>query len=128
MDISKLNSGAWLEVEPIDEKIGTIRLKLSSISMVQAEEFTEIFSEENQNAVRRIMDQISELIVDWNLESEGKKIECNEENKKRYEENKKRYLPHIFKVMVRDEDKEEPVILGAKIIEFAQNIDNFLKN
>jgi len=121
MDISKLNSGAWLEVEPIDEKIGTIRLKLSSISMVQAEEFTEIFSEENQNAVRRIMDQISELIVDWNLESEGKKIECNEENKKRY-------LPHIFKVMVRDEDKEEPVILGAKIIEFAQNIDNFLKN
>lgn len=112
MNVKKLNAGAWLEVDPVDEKIGKIKLLVMPIP-------TEY---EAPADVKGVIEKTAALISDWNLTDGDTPIICNEETKKLY-------VPFLLRIEVKDPTEEKgKTFLGAPLMQFAANIENFLKN
>ncbi len=112
MEVSKIDCGAELELCPVDERIGPIRLRMIPVPS----DF--VFPEATDN--RTWIDVMAKFIVGWNLESGGVAVACTDENKAKY-------LAYLVRLMVKDGDKE-PEVAAGPIMRFAANIDNFLKN
>lgn len=122
MDVSKLHlDGEWIEIEAESERIGKLRFKLKPLSTDEQIDLAEVGTKNVKNFFKKI----NNLIIDWNLTDGDKPVPCTEENKRKY-------MPHLIPLRVKTgADKEEGPemsILGVKLIEFAQNIENFIKN
>jgi hypothetical protein len=113
MEVSKIDCGAWLELCPVDEKIGPIRLRMVPVPT----DFT--FPKDTDN--KAWIDVMGMFIVGWNLENGGVAVECTDENKTKY-------LGYLVRLLVKAEEDKEPEIAAAPIMRFAASIDNFLKN
>lgn len=114
MDINKLRATARISFrlngpEPIDLEfeVRPIAFDLARTMVGQAD-LTEI--------ERRL---VADAIVDWNLEENGQKIECNAENKAKY-------LEFLFR-MRTDQDDANPVgtTILDRLFEFASDQKNF---
>jgi len=112
MEVKHIDFGAWLELCPADEKIGSVKLLVKPIPS----DF--VVPTETDNKVW--IDTIGQFIIDWNLTSDGVAVPCNDENKAKY-------LGYIIRLLVKT-DKEEPEVAVGPIMMFASNVDNFLKN
>lgn len=134
MDIAKLDQGAWLEANSVDENVGTLKLKIRFMEVLKAEELRrfvaeitkdeDIDAETEEKNFHSMIKRLSDYIVDWNLTSNGRDLECSEENKKTY-------LPKLLRFRVKRTDKEgkeTTVILAMEVITFSQKVENFLKN
>jgi hypothetical protein len=119
MEIGKINAGAWLTIEPVDARIGEIKLRLLPIPS----DFK--FPEGKDVTVMQQLDAIGSLIVGWNLEDEGVAVPCDEENKHHY-------LPYLIRLQtgktLDEKGVEKPKFAAEDIIKFAADIDNFLGN
>ena len=111
MDISKLDCGAWLTLQAVDEKVGEVRLKLTPMpSDFQFPEMTD-----NKAAI----DVIAKFVIDWNLDSEGVAVPCTDENKAKY-------LEYLIRLEVKGEPEKEFAV--TPIMRFVADVSNFLKN
>jgi len=114
MDISKICSGAWLTLQPVDEKVGELRLQLAPLPT----DFT--FS--GQAELKTIVEALSPLVQAWNLEDGGQPVECSPVTKEKY-------LPFLLRLRVKGDDNGTPESLATEaIFRFAADINNFLKN
>jgi len=117
MDVTKLQvDGEWLELETDNEDFGTLRVKIvphqygGLMRMVLKEDMVEL---------------LAQLVIDWDLESDGKKVELTRENKIKY-----------LSILAGWKIKNPQYALkgaifenvGSEIIAFAQDIKNFTKN
>ena len=117
MDVTNLLAdGEWLELETEHEDFGILKVKViprqysGLIKMVLNDDMIEM---------------LANLIVDWNLESEGKKIELTHENKIKYLS-----ILAGWKIKNPRFGKKGQIFenVGTEIIAFAQDIKNFTKN
>lgn len=129
MDVNKLLlEGEWLEVEVESKKINEpFRFKLRPISSTEQLKMLERVQKND----KLIVNEIASLILDWNLEFDGKKLACDPANKEKYLE--WLLLLVVKKKQDEEEDSEEEKkkrikTIGVVILEFAQNIENFIKN
>jgi hypothetical protein len=113
MEVSKIDCGAWLELCPVDEKVGPVRLRMIPVPT----DFT--FPTETDN--KAWIDVMGQFIVGWDLTSDGVAVECTDENKAKY-------LKYLVRLLVKTEEGKEPEVAAAPIMRFAASIDNFLKN
>jgi hypothetical protein len=115
MEIGKINAGAWLTLQPVDSRVGEVKLRIMPIP-------SDFKFPEGQDVMTQL-EAIGSFIVAWNLESEGVAIPCDEENKRRY-------LWHLIRLELQTEqpDRKEPLYMAEVIIKFAADIDNFLGN
>jgi hypothetical protein len=113
MEIGKLDCGAWLVLQPVNEKIGEIRLKIlpKPVDFLWPE----------QADIKTAAGFIARLIAGWNLETDGVAVPCNDETKAKY-------LPNLIIVEVQAADGKEPELLMVPIGRFAADINNFLGN
>jgi hypothetical protein len=111
MEISKIDCGAWLTLQAVDEKVGEVRLKL----MPMASDFT--FPEMTDN--KAAIGVIARFVIDWNLESDGVAVPCTDENKAKY-------LEYLIRLEVKGETEKEFAVLP--IMRFVADVSNFLKN
>ena len=114
MDIGKFNkAGEWLELEAENKEIGILKFKVLPASG------NDVFN------LDKVGDSLVPFIVDWNIEKDGKKLECNDANKLEW----MKYLAII--PVKRPEpvegEKPEPKFVGTSIITFTQNLENYLK-
>jgi len=112
MEVKKIDCGAWLELCPVDEKIGPVKFLVKPIPS----DFTIPTETDNQTWIKTI----GSFIIDWNLTSDGVAVPCSDENKAKY-------LGYLIRLLVKT-DKEEPEVAVGPIMVFASNVDNFLKN
>ena len=108
--------GEWLEIDVVSKvSSGIFKVKVIPISI---------------NAEFRLMKYdlagyVSDMVVDWNLNVDGKDVPCDDESKKRW-------VPVISKWEVgkaKYQDKKFRIKnVGAEIIAFAQDVENFTKN
>ena len=113
MDISKLVEGAWLELYPADERIGPVRLKVNPLPTD-----TRIDPDVVDGAA--LIEKVTRLVLDWNFESNGEKIECTPETRQKY-------MGNILRLELKS-DTEEKAYVAWELIKFCASIDNFLKN
>ena len=113
------DEGAWMEVYPQDERIGSLRLKIKAMDFIEFQEMANLPEEKESKAI----DKLAEIITDWNLERDGKKIKCTKENKKRY-------LLHLLRLKVRESQNGSSPLktTGELAIRFCQDIENYAKN
>ncbi len=95
MDVSKLlTAGEWLDVPSVEgyEEFGPFRLKITPLDPL---EYIEIMGqlkmaretlkpEELAPFMEKFIPKILGLVVDWNFEESGNKIDCSEANKTKY--------------------------------------------
>lgn len=119
MDLSNLNvEGEWLEVEIIEPKefAGTVKLLIvprpysSAMKMILHDDMDLL---------------LANLVVDWNLWKDGKKIEPTKVNKLAYFATMHGWKLKEYKYTNED---VKPKNFGTEIIAFAQDIKNFTKN
>mgnify|MGYP006289784775 CR=1 FL=1 len=116
MNIGKLNvDGEWLELEPENEKFGTLKVKVIPDQV-----------DFSINVIRgSVAGYVKDLVVDWNLKREDVEIPCDKENKDRY-------IPIIANMGVKNpkytDEKIRDKSVGSEIIAFSQNLENFTKN
>ena len=113
MEISKIYSGAWLELYPVDEKIGPVRLLMVPVPS----DFPIPKDTDNKTWI----DFMAQFVIGWNLEDGGVAIDCTDENKAKY-------LGYLIRLLVKGEEGQEPEAAAGRIVRFAVSIDNFLKN
>jgi len=114
MEVSKIDCGAWLELCPVDEKVGPVlRLRMMPIPS----DYTFPVDVDNKAWI----DVMAQFITGWDLTDNGVAVECTDENKAKY-------LKYIVRLLVKAEDGKEPEVAAAPIMRFAASIDNFLKN
>ncbi len=108
MNIKKLVEGEWMEFEPEDERIGQLRLRVRPMGLdIAAWDLT---------GPAQMVKVLSELVIDWNLDADGEKIECTPETRATY-------LPSIYLIKTKNGG-----FVGNEVLAFCQNIGNFLKN
>jgi hypothetical protein len=113
MNVGKIDCGAWLTLQALDEQIGEIRLRVKPLpSDFKMPETTD---------VRVICGVLGQFIVDWDIESDGVAVPCNDETKAKY-------LEYLIRLQVKSEKDGEPEFAIAQVMEFAVDINNFLKN
>jgi len=113
MEIGKICGGAWLVVQPVNEKIGELRLKVLPRPV-------DFLWPENID-VNKAAEILGPIIIDWNCEMDGVAIPCNDETKKQY-------LAQLILIDVLAPDGKEPELLMIPIGRFAADINNFLGN
>jgi len=113
MEIRKIDCGAELELCPVDEKIGPIKLTVKPIPS----DFVLPAETDNQTWINLI----GSFIVGWNLTSGGVAVPCNDETKAKY-------MGYIIRLLVKGEEGQEAEVAAGPIMRFAGNVDNFLKN
>jgi len=144
MDVSKFQiKGEWLELEVESKKvIGPLKFLVKPQTSNDQLDMAEIGRDDKKGFLTKILD----LILDWDLTKNGEPLLCDDENKKAYmpylipmnlkkEEKKKEEEP---KEILADEDldeKPEPKrarfiqdTVGLRILGFAQDFSNFIKN
>jgi len=156
MDVKKLQlGGEWLEIEAENEKIGLLRFKVLPSSIRDQFSYLKAFIGDHE----KIIEEITKLVIEWNLEEDGEPLPCTDENKKIY-------IPHLIGVFIKKEEAEQKEnkeldeifsklrglkvlteaemgllaiyvakssvdrrsTVGNRIIEFASDIGNFVKN
>lgn len=144
MDVSKFQiKGEWLELEVESKKlIGPLKFMVKPLTSDDQLDMAEISREDKKGFLNKILD----LVLDWDLTKNGEPLLCDDENKKAYmpylipmnlkkEKEKKKEEP---KEILADEDldiKPEPKrarfvqdTVGLRILGFAQDFTNFIKN
>ena len=113
MEIGKIDGGAWLALCPVDEKIGEVRLKILPTP-------TDFQFPENAD-IKIAVDITSRFVVDWNLETDGVAVPCNDDTKAKY-------LAYLIRTEVKPVEGTEPELIVLRIMRFAADINNFLGN
>lgn len=107
MNIKKLVEGEWLELQPEDERVGVLRLRVRPLSMdLAATELT---------GVPQMIALLEGLVMDWNLEQDLQIIPCTPETRAAY-------LPSLYLLKVKDGG-----FVGNETLAFCQQIGNFLR-
>lgn len=119
-NIVKIKDSVWAEFE-LDTDIlepPVLKLRIKYIDINERVKFIDVdFQKPNEKAIRFLYEKAIELVEDWDLSEDGKKIPCTKENKEKY----MRYL-----VDLNLKDKKDYTLLRA-IIEFASDISNYTK-
>ena len=114
MDIGKIDCGAELVLQPLDEKVGEVRLKIKP--------FPPNFDLPKEANVETLTALIAEFIIGWNVEDGGVAIPCTDGNKAKY-------LGYIGRLRVKDHEIPDGVAFAAtEIAWFGADIANYLKN
>ena len=113
MEVKHLNEGAWLEADT--EEAGPVKLKIRYISYHEAVLFRKLKDEEAS------LENIENLIIDWNLTDGGKRVKCDHDNKVRY-------VPYLLGMTLKAGKGETEQSLGQAIVRFAIDTRNFTKN
>ena len=113
MEVKHLIEGEWLTAET--EKAGPVKLKIQYVSYHEAVLFRKLKGDEAG------IERIENMIVDWDLTSNGKKLKCDKENKIKY-------IPYLIGLDLKVEDGETAKNLGQEIMQFAITVSNFTKN
>ena len=97
MNISGLQfEGEWLrlglESKKLDEELSLKVKPLSSDDQLA-------FAEAGSKDIRDFFSMVQDLVIDWDLEKDGAKLPCNEENKKQY-------LPYLIPLKVKPWESE----------------------
>ena len=144
MDVSKFQiKGEWLELEVESKKvIGLLKFLVKPQTSDDQLDMAEIGREDKKGFLNKILD----LVLGWNLTKDGDPLPCDAENKQAYlpylipmnlkkEKEKKKEEP---KEILADEDldkKPQPKrarfvqdTVGLRILGFAQDFTNFIKN
>ncbi len=108
MNIKKLVEGEWMEFEPEDERIGELRLRVRPLGL-------DIAGIELTGAAQMVK-VLSDLVMDWNLDADGERIECTPETRATY-------LPSLYLIKTKAGG-----YVGNEVLAFCQSIGNFLKN
>jgi hypothetical protein len=111
MEISKIDCGAWLTLQAVDERVGEVRLKLMAVP--SEFEFPELMDN------KTVIEFLAKFIIDWNLESEGVAVPCTDENKAKY-------VGYLLRLEVKGDPEKEIAVLP--IMRFVADVSNFLKN
>lgn len=136
MDVSKFQiEGEWLEVEVKSKKVtGPLKFLVKPLSSDDQLDMADMGRENRKEFLIKIQD----LVLDWDLTKDGKKLDCNDENKKSF-------LPFLIPMELKEEKEEEkevmadedldepkskkiPGSVGLAILGFAQDFGNFIKN
>jgi len=118
MDVTKLQlGGEWLELEAENEKIGQLRFKIRPSSTKEQFQYARVLMEDRE----KIMDEISNLVIEWSLEKDGEPLSCTDENKAAY-------MPYLIGVEVKVGGPDENQSVGSQIILFSKELGNFVKN
>ena len=145
MDVSKFQiKGEWLELEVASKKvIGPLKFLVKPLSSDDQLDMADISREDRKAFLNKIQD----LVIDWDLTKDGEKLECSDENKKSYlpylipmnlKEEKKKKEDEGPKEILADEDLDKKPeakrarfiqdTVGLRILGFAQDFTNFIKN
>lgn len=116
MDISKYNfEGEWVTIETENADFGKLEVLVVPVGVDKTREIMD----------GNIFAIIDAVVIDWNLTSNGTKIECNTANKKKY-------LSKIAMWSAKNPQHSkaagEKKSVGSEIIGFSQNDANFTKN
>ena len=128
MDVSKLlTAGEWLEIEGIEgfDEFGAFKLKIMPIDPLVYFDFqasaraipSNISVPEISEKLTSLVSMVLSLVVDWNFESEGQKIDCSEKTKELY-----------LRRIIWRKVKGKAVLLANAIINFAFNPESYSKN
>jgi len=112
MEISKIDCGAELVLQPVDEKVGEVRLRMKPVPT----DFVFPPTEDNKAWIA----VMAQFVIGWNLTDGGVAVACNDENKAKY-------LGYLLRLPVKTADGGEEIAAGP-IMRFAADINNFLKN
>lgn len=110
-------AGVWLKLETDREEFGTLEVL---VIPRQINSFFD-FGEGDLTAC------LTAVVVDWNLNDNGKKVECNDANKNRY-------LAVLSQWGIKNPTYAQAAkgmntrTVGAEILAFSGDINNFLKN
>jgi len=97
MDVTKFQlGGEWLEVEAISENIGQLRFKILPSSIRDQFTYLKAFIGDHE----KIIEEITKLVIEWSLESDGEPLPCTDENKKIY-------IPHLIGIFIKKEEAEQ---------------------
>jgi len=108
MEVKKFSAVAKYEVE-IETKSGVEKLIFSVRPLPQFR----VAEYRDEPESERLVSLLQDAVVDWNLESDGQKLPCNEENKKKY-------LPAIFDLI-----DTKGVAVGTGLLTFCGDSKNF---
>jgi len=146
MDVSKFQiNGEWLELEVESKKvIGPLKFLVKPLSSDDQLDMAEISREDKKGFLNKILD----LVLGWNLTKNGEPLLCDDESKKAY-------MPYLIPMNLKEEKKEEKEkekpkeiladedldkkpeakrarfiqdTVGLRILGFAQDFTNFIKN
>jgi len=144
MDVSKFQiKGEWLELEVKSKKvIGPLKFLVKPLSSDDQLDMADVSREDKKGFLNKIQD----LVLDWNLTKNGETLPCDAENKAAY-------LPYLIPMNLKEEEKEEDEkpkeiladedldkkpepkrarfvqdTVGLRILGFAQDFTNFIKN
>lgn len=142
MDVSKFQiKGEWLELEVESKKvIGPLKFLVKPLSSDDQLDMADVSREDKKGFLNKIQD----LVLDWDLTKNGEKLECNAESKSIY-------LPYLIPMNLKEEkedEKEKGIMadedldekpepkrarfiqdtVGLRILGFAQDFTNFIKN
>ena len=146
MDVSKFQiNGEWLELEVESKKvIGPLKFLVKPLSSDDQLDMAEISREDKKGFLNKILD----LVLGWNLTKNGEPLLCDDESKKAYmpylipmnlkEEKEKKKKEEEPKEILADEDLDKKPeakrarfiqdTVGLRILGFAQDFTNFIKN
>jgi hypothetical protein len=117
-DVSQYKQGQWLKLD-IEGKPEPLELKLKWMPLRKATAFSAIDTE-TEKGISTGLVMLADLIEDWNITDNGKKVDPSPENKMEV-------LEFIINLMVIKEDEEKKSV-GRSIIAFAGDANNFTKN
>lgn len=127
MDVSKLlTGGEWLEIEGIEgfDEFGAFKLKITPIDALEYLSFridTKGIKDDDIEQVSEktilLLSRVMSLVVDWNFEKDGQRIECTQAAKDLY---LRRILGRKLKGRIET--------LANIVINFAFNPESYSKN
>lgn len=142
MDVSKFQvEGEWLELELDSEKVkGPLKFLIKPLSSIDQLEYGEAARDDRDKYFKKLYD----LVLDWNLNKNGTKLDCTPENRELY-------LKYLLPVDLKKEEEEESprevfadedieknkdnkkaekrkLTVGLAIFNFAKDFRNFIKN
>jgi hypothetical protein len=124
MDIKKIMPTAEVEftLDRLDDEGKPVSVKLT-VNYVTLDEIGDFIEAGKRPRLSRIVREILiDAVVGWDLTEDGKPLVCDDATKRRV-------LPVLFGTRVAGESSNPfELILGRKLLEFAGDDGNFLKN
>lgn len=115
--------GEWLDLD-IQSEGGDRSLRVKIKPLSDNEKFM-IRKELTAEDVNKFSHRIMSLVIGWDLEDDGKPLECNKKNKENV-------MPYLVGMPLKKEKGKEkdPTMLnvGVAILTFAGDFNNFIKN
>lgn len=126
MDVKNLDlGGSWVTLKAVNEKVGELKFRVKPIDTTLEIEIEKLISADKD---KELANKIGDIILDWDLLEDGKKLNCNQENKAKY-------LPYLVRLPVEPYDPENKILsepnkgyLGTQLLAYASDIGNFVKN